>query len=92
MCSSILAFHYLHFPVFTIGTIQKVLIFQFGKCYYYNNQSLALGHVLRALLQKVSCRDVGTMACQTVLACAQKSKRLLSRYAGSTPPRQKFPE
>lgn len=93
MCFSIVAFHYLHFNVFAIGTIQKVLILQFGKCcYYYANQSLALGQVLRALLQKVSCWDVWTAACQTVLACAQKSKLLSSHYAGSTPPCQRFPE
>lgn len=92
LCSSIVAFHYLHFNGFTTGTIQKVLILQFGKCYYCNNHSLALGQVLRAPLQKVSCWDVWTTACQTALVCAQKSKLLPSRYTGSTPPCQKFPE
>lgn len=77
-CSSTVAFHYLHFNVFIKGKTWKVLILQFGKCYYYNHQSLALGQVVRAPLQKVSCWDVWTMAWQTVLACAKKNKLLPS--------------
>lgn len=90
-CFFIVAFHYLHFNILTTGRTWKILILQFGK-YFYNNHSPALGQGLHVLLQKVSCWDVWTMACQTVLAWAQKNKLLSSHNTRCTLPCQKFSE